>query len=147
MVEIDIKVKGDDGKAVSQKLNYQPMAEINLAKAVEQKGWTVKRLAERMGCSEPAVRMMIGGNPSLPTIYKFAWAMDIDPRELFFKVDEHGQIVDEPKVDVQGLLDEIDRLKQGPLFTTAPQDASQVLICPKCGTTFLVTNVPHLESK
>ena len=142
MVEIDIKVRTDEGKVTSQTLQYQPMAEINLAEAMKRKGWTIPRLADKLGFTPDAVRKMVNGSPSLPTIYKMAWAMDIDPRELFFPMDNNGNIVEEPKQNVQELLDEIERLKQGPLFSRDPQDAQQVLCCPKCATTFLVTNVP-----
>ena len=70
--------------------------------------------------------------------------MDIDPRDMFFAVDTNGNIIDEPKPNDEELKKEIERINLGPLFGQKPQDAQQVMLCPNCGTRFLVCNVPHL---
>ena len=138
MIELDIK---KDGKVLQ--MEYHPTSELKLDEAMRRNGWTVKRLAERIGYSPQAVRQLIEGKPSLTTIYKLAWAMDIDPRDLFFAVDADGNILPEPEPNDDVLKKQIKALELGPLFGQKPQDAQQVMLCPKCGTKFLVMNVPH----
>ena len=142
MIEIDIKKDGE-----KQTVRYQPSSEIMISEVLKRKGVSIQQLADKLGYSKSATWQLVTGNPSLTSMYKLAWALEIDPRELFFAVDTDGNIVEEPKVNVQELLDEIERLKQGPLFSHPPQNAEQVMLCPNCGTAFLVTNVPRLERK
>lgn len=137
MIEIEIKQEG-----VKCSIEYHPVSEFRMEDAMQRNGWTVKRLAERLGYSVQAIRQMIEGSPSLNTIYKLAWAMSIDPREMFFRVDTEGNIVEEPKPNDEELRKAAERKALGPLFEQMPQDAQEVLMCPKCGTRFLVQNVP-----
>ena len=139
MIDLDIKQKDK-----ILEVEYHPTSEFRLDEAMRRNGWTVKRLAERIGYSHQAIRQLIDGRPSLTTIYKLAWAMDIDPRDMFFAVDTNGNIIDEPKPNDDELKKEIERINLGPLFGQTPQDAQQVMLCPNCGTRFLVCNVPHL---
>jgi len=143
MVEIDIKVRDNEGKVVSKTIEFQPMAEINLAETMRRTGWTINRLADKLGFTGDAIRKMISGNPSLPTIYKFAWAMQIDPRELFFPVDSEGNIISEAQPDPQVLKDQMEGNQIGGIFAPNVQDGQEILHCPHCQTAFLVTNVPH----
>lgn len=140
MIELDIRQKDK----VLQ-VEYHPTSEFRLDAAMRRNGWTVKRLAEHIGYSQQAVRQLIEGRPSLTTIYKLAWAMNLDPRDMFFAVDTNGNILPEPKPNDDELKKEVERIKLGPLFGQTPQDAQQVMLCPNCGTRFLVTNVPHLK--
>lgn len=139
MIDLDIKQKDK-----ILEVEYHPTSEFRLDEAMRRNGWTVKRLAERIGYSHQAIRQLIDGRPSLTTIYKLAWAMDIDPRDMFFAVDTNGNIINEPKPNDDELKKEIERINLGPLFGQTPQDAQQVMLCPNCGTRFLVCNVPHL---
>ena len=117
-------------------------AKLNIRYAMTKHGISYATLAERTGIDKGNISKLFTGNPTISKIEAVADAIGIDIRDLFFLTDEEGNIVEEPKQNVQELLDEIERLKQGPLFSRDPQDAQQVLCCPKCATTFLVTNVP-----
>lgn len=86
---------------------------------------------------------MTSGNPTLSTIYKIAWAIDVYPRDFFYRMAPVGSIIEEPKVSFEKLKEYAERERLGPLFAQEPQNARQVLVCPNCATAFLVTNIPR----
>lgn len=141
---IDLEIKKDGQKVIQP---YAPVSELNIGEAVKRNGFSMQQIAEKLGVSKAAVSQMISGNPTASTIYKIAWAMDIDPREMFFRMSEDGKIIEEPKVSLEKLKEYAELERLGPLFAQTPQDARQVLVCPNCATAFLVTNIPKYEEK
>lgn len=137
---IDIEIK-KDGKKVIQP--YAPISELNMGEALHRRGITLQQVADKLGVTRPAVQQMITGSPNISTIYKIAWAINCDPRELFFRMSPDGKIIEEPKVSFEKLKEYAEMERLGPLFAQRPQDARQVLVCPNCATAFLVTNIPR----
>lgn len=142
MVKIEIK---KDGKKLA--MNFAPIAELNISEALHRRGVTMQHVADKLGITRAAVQQMITGSPNVSTIYKIAWVLDCDPRDLFFRMSEDGKIIEEPKVSFEKLKEYAEQERLGPIFSQQPQDAKQVLVCPSCGTTFLVTNIPHYQDE
>ena len=142
MVKIEIK---KDGKKLA--MNFAPIAELNISEALHRNGITMQHVADKLGITRAAVQQMITGSPNVSTIYKIAWVLGCDPRDLFFRMSEDGKIIEEPKVSFEKLKEYAEQERLGPIFSQQPQDAKQVLVCPSCGTTFLVTNIPHYQDK
>lgn len=137
---VDIEIKKDGRKVVQP---YAPVTELNIMETVHRKGFTTQQVAERLGVTKAAVSQMTSGNPTLSTIYKIAWAIDVDPRDFFYRMASDGTIIEEPKVSFEKLKEYAERERLGPLFAQTPQDAHKVLVCPNCATAFLVTNIPR----
>lgn len=142
MVKIEIK---RDSKKVA--VDFAPIAELNISEALHRHGVTMQHVAEQLGITRAAVQQMITGSPNVSTIYKIAWVLGCDPRDLFFRMSEDGKIIEEPKVSFEKLKEYAEQEQLGPIFSQQPQDAKQVLVCPNCGTTFLVTNIPHYQNE
>jgi len=140
MVDIEIK---RDGKKVIQP--YAPVSELNISEAIHRRGITTQQIADKLGITRSAVTQMTRNNPNISTLYKIAWAIGCDPRELFFRMSDDGKIIEEPKVSYEKLKEYAERERLGPLFAQTPQNARQVLVCPNCATAFLVTNIPRYE--
>ena len=131
---VDIEIKKDGRKVVQP---YAPVTELNIMETVHRKGFTTQQVAERLGVTKAAVSQMTSGNPTISTIYKIAWAIDVD------RMAQDGTIIEEPKVSFEKLKEYAERERLGPLFAQTPQDAHKVLVCPNCATAFLVTNIPR----
>lgn len=142
MVKVEIK---RDGKKAA--IDFAPIAELNISEALHRRGVTMQHVADKLGITRAAVQQMITGSPNVSTIYKIAWVLDCDPRDLFFRMSEDGKIIEEPKVSFEKLKEYAEQERLGPIFSQQPQDAKQVLVCPSCGTTFLVTNIPHYQDE
>lgn len=142
MVKVEIK---RDGKKAA--IDFVPIAELNISEALHRHGVTMQHVAEQLGITRAAVQQMITGSPNVSTIYKIAWVLDCDPRDLFFRMSEDGKIIEEPKVSFEKLKEYAEQERLGPIFSQQPQDARQILVCPSCGTTFLVTNIPHYQDE
>lgn len=142
MVKVEIK---RDGKKAA--IDFAPIAELNISEALHRRGVTMQHVAEQLGITRAAVQQMITGSPNVSTIYKIAWVLGCDPRDLFFRMSEDGKIIEEPKVSFEKLKEYAEQERLGPIFSQQPQDAKQVLVCPSCGTTFLVTNIPHYQDE
>ena len=142
MVKVEIK---RDGKKAA--FDFAPIAELNISEALHRRGVTMQHVAEQLGITRAAVQQMITGSPNVSTIYKIAWVLGCDPRDLFFRMSEDGKIIEEPKVSFEKLKEYAEQERLGPIFSQQPQDAKQVLVCPSCGTTFLVTNIPHYQDE
>lgn len=142
MVKVEIK---RDGKKAA--IDFVPIAELNISEALHRRGVTMQHVAEQLGITRAAVQQMITGSPNVSTIYKIAWVLGCDPRDLFFRMSEDGKIIEEPKVSFEKLKEYAEQERLGPIFSQQPQDAKQVLVCPSCGTTFLVTNIPHYQDE
>ena len=142
MVKVEIK---RDGKKAA--IDFAPIAELNISEALHRNGVTMQHVADKLGITRAAVQQMITGSPNVSTIYKIAWVLGCDPRDLFFRMSEDGKIIEEPKVSFEKLKEYAEQERLGPIFSQQPQDAKQVLVCPSCGTTFLVTNIPHYQDE
>ena len=142
MVKVEIK---RDGKKAA--IDFVPIAELNISEALHRHGVTMQHVAEQLGITRAAVQQMITGSPNVSTIYKIARVLGCDPRDLFFRMSEDGKIIEEPKVSFEKLKEYAEQERLGPIFSQQPQDAKQVLVCPSCGTTFLVTNIPHYQDE
>lgn len=142
MVKVEIK---RDGKKAA--IDFASIAELNISEALHRHGVTMQHVAEQLGITRAAVQQMITGSPNVSTIYKIAWVLGCDPRDLFFRMSEDGKIIEEPKVSFEKLKEYAEQERMGPIFSQKPQDAKQVLVCPSCGTTFLVTNIPHYQDE
>ena len=142
MVKIEIK---KDGKKLA--MTFAPIAELNISEALHRHGITMQNVADKLGITRAAVQQMITGSPNVSTIYKIAWVLGCDPRDLFFRMSENGKIIEEPKVSFEKLKEYAEQERLGPIFSQQPQDAKQVLVCPNCGTTFLVTNIPRYQDE
>ena len=97
---IGIEIKKDGHKVVQP---YAPVTELNIMETIHRKGFTTVQVAERLGVTKAAVSQMITGNPTLSTIYKIAWAIDVDPRDFFYRMAQDGTIIEEPKVSFEKL--------------------------------------------
>ena len=142
MVKVEIK---RDGKKAA--IDFASIAELNISEALHRHGVTMQHVAEQLGITRAAVQQMITGSPNVSTIYKISWVLGCDPRDLFFRMSEDGKIIEEPKVSFEKLKEYAEQERMGPIFSQKPQDAKQVLVCPSCGTTFLVTNIPHYQDE
>lgn len=92
---IDIEIKKDGHKVVQ---HYAPITELNIMETIHRKGFTTVQVAGRLGVTKAAVSQMVTGNPTISTIYKIAWAIDVDPRDFFYRLAPDGTIIEEPKV-------------------------------------------------
>ena len=142
MVKVEIK---RDGKKAA--IDFASIAELNISEALHRHGVTMQHVAEQLGITRAAVQQMITGSPNVSTIYKISWVLGCDPRDLFFRMSEDGKIIEEPKVSFEKLKEYAEQERMGPIFSQKPQDAKRVLVCPSCGTTFLVTNIPHYQDE
>ena len=103
---IDIEIKKDGHKFVQP---YAPVTELRILETIHRKGFTSAQVAERLGVTKAAVSQMITGNPTLSTIYKIAWAIDVDPRDFFYRLAPDGAIIEEPKVSFEKLNEDAER--------------------------------------
>lgn len=53
-----------------------------IQKKIKEMGLTAAQLAEKMGCSAPALSQVLNGNPTLTKLGEIAKAMDITVSEL-----------------------------------------------------------------
>lgn len=122
----------------------RPKSEVNLRKLMRKMGLGTNAFAEACGMSSQSMAQFLR-NKSLTTasIYRIAMALDIDPRDFFYRMAPDGTIIEEPKVSFEKLKEYAERERLGPLFAQTPQDAHKVLVCPNCATAFLVTNIPR----
>ena len=89
MVKVEIK---RDGKKAA--IDFVPIAELNISEALHRHGVTMQHVAEQLGITRAAVQQMITGSPNVSTIYKIAWVLGCDPRDLFFRMSEDGKIIE-----------------------------------------------------
>jgi lambda repressor-like predicted transcriptional regulator len=63
-----------------------------LRAAMERKGWSQEKLAERTGVGQPAISNMLNrqSRPQARTVHKFAEALEIPPEELWPGISKHG---------------------------------------------------------
>lgn len=61
---------------------------MDFKKIIKRHGYTVTKLAEKLGISQPALSRMIGGNPTLDNLSKIADVLGIPLSGLFSDGDE-----------------------------------------------------------
>ena len=114
---VDIEIKKDGHKVVQP---YAPVTELRILETIHRKGVTIVQVAERLGVTKAAVSQMITGNPTLSTIYKIAWAIDVYPRDFFYRLAPDGSIIEEPKVSFEKLKEYAERERFGKLLQQIP---------------------------
>ena len=107
-------------------------------------GLRANAFAELCGISTQSLAQFLRPDKSLTTntIYRIANALDIDPRDMFFPVDEEEVEENntiEPKAEIENKLEgspkEEGSMPQNinPQNTTAPLFQIHTAICPSCG--------------
>lgn len=117
-------------------------SEIDLRKLISKMGLKASEFAEMCGISKQSLAQFMRPGKSLTTntIYRIANALDIDPRDMFFPVDdetdgettnndlsnEAGELIEETKMAGQPQTDNIQS-------NAAPVIQVQPAFCPHCG--------------
>ena len=68
-----------------------------IQKKIKEMGLTAAQLAEKMGCSAPALSQVLNGNPTLTKLGEIAKAMDITVSELLREDQEDEGTAQPPK--------------------------------------------------
>ncbi len=118
-------------------------SEIDLRKLMKKMGIRTNAFAELCGISTQSLAQFLRPGKSLTTntIYRIANALDIDPRDMFFPVDEEVDEENntfEPQTEVENKKEEnLPKDSQPQLSdlqnTTAPLFQIHTAICPSCG--------------
>lgn len=119
-------------------------SEIDLRKLMKKMGLRANAFAELCGISTQSLAQFLRPGKSLTTntIYRIANALDIDPRDMFFPVDE--EVVEEKntpetKEEIEDKLEESQKeeetqpLNINPQNNIAPLFQIHTAICPSCG--------------
>lgn len=118
-------------------------SEIDLRKLMKKMGLRANAFAELCGISTQSLAQFLRPGKSLTTntIYRIANALDIDPRDMFFPVDEEVEEKNntiEPQTEVENQKEENMPKDSQPQLsdlqnTTAPLFQIHTAICPSCG--------------
>lgn len=118
-------------------------SEIDLRKLMKKMGLRTNAFAELCGMSTQSLAQFLRPGKSLTTntIYRIANALDIDPRDMFFPVDEDVEEENntiEPQTEVENKKEENMPKDSQPQLsdlqnTTAPLFQIHTAICPSCG--------------
>lgn len=119
-------------------------SEIDLRKLMKKMGLRTNAFAELCGMSTQSLAQFLRPGKSLTTntIYRIANALDIDPRDMFFPVDEDVEEENnaiEPKAETENKLEESPKEEETQpqhtnlQNTTAPLFQIHTAICPSCG--------------
>lgn len=118
-------------------------SEIDLRKLMKKMGLRANAFAELCGISTQSLAQFLRPGKSLTTntIYRIANALDIDPRDMFFPVDEDVEEENntiEPQTEVENKKEENMPKDSQPQLsdlqnTTAPLFQIHTAICPSCG--------------
>lgn len=118
-------------------------SEIDLRKLMKKMGLRANAFAELCGISTQSLAQFLRPGKSLTTntIYRIANALDIDPRDMFFPVDEEVEEENntiEPQTEVENQKEENMPKDSQPQLsdlqnTTAPLFQIHTAICPSCG--------------
>lgn len=115
---------GEDGRNGQQESFAERLKELMAAKQVSQ-----QELANRIGCSQPAISQMLNRmcRPRKQTILKLAEALSVQPRELW------------PDIDMVDMLDVVASFQQDDYTMTAAEANALADTAPK--------NRPKLQAK
>lgn len=117
-------------------------SEIDLRKLISKMGLKANAFAELCGISKQSLAQFMRPGKSLTTntIYRIANALDIDPRDMFFPVDDepNGKTNDESPVNAVKNLIEETKPKSQPQTDNMQSNAAPVIqaqpaFCPHCG--------------
>lgn len=91
---------------LQSEVRYMSLTVQRIQGLVEEKGTTVRELAEIAGCSKSAMQRYISGERDIPTniINGIAAAFNVHPAYLFGWVDDRYYVVDTTKQPAQGEL-------------------------------------------
>lgn len=117
-------------------------SEIDLRKLISKMGLKANAFADLCGISKQSLAQFMRPGKSLTTntIYRIANALDIDPRDMFFPVDDESN--DErndgcPENEAEDLIEETksENLPQSANLQSnaAPIIQAQPAFCPHCG--------------
>lgn len=67
--------------------NYIKSMKERVKSLLKQKGMTAKELAEKIGISEAALSLSLGGNPTLSRLQEIAGALGVEMNELFAPIN------------------------------------------------------------
>ena len=128
------------------------MDKLDITRAIKSRGFMVKEVAEKLGISIVAMSQRANkDNPTVKSLREVAEVIGCDIRDLFYKVDENGNIIE----DNQSLLNRNDQETQKTLLSSQsdlfpPQSPSETddhsiklppaqdimpvtTFCPHCG--------------
>ena len=142
--------------------NNKPKSEINLRKLMQKLGLGTNAFAEKCGMSSQSTSQFLR-NKSLTTntIYRIAVALDIDPRDMFFPIDEKDDLFSNTDIkqnkEVSGINDKPAYPVHGNGLVTENQQTGVMIpasnmmqaetFCPHCGTRVKLGVVMIQESK
>lgn len=90
MIEIKVPKVLEDGTTIEE--TFVPKIQFAPKDVIKKTGLTNAEIARKLGVSPPAVIQMINGNASAQTILKLAWALDVDPRDLFVDTETNDTV-------------------------------------------------------
>lgn len=132
---------------------------LNMRRTLNEKGISNKRLSDILGISPSSVSQMLSSNnPTMTKLIEVATAIGIDVREFFYAVDDDGNEIshaDDPYLHlyvpvpsfINSSTDENMKSSNNEESSSDGDSASlpvgktmktDVLICPHCGTKFMV---------
>lgn len=132
---------------------------LNMRRTLNEKGISNKRLSDILGISPSSVSQMLSSNnPTMTKLIEVATAIGIDVREFFYAVDDDGNEIshaDDPYLHlyvpvpsfINSSTDENMKSSNDEKSSSEGDSASlpvgktmktDVLICPHCGTKFMV---------
>ena len=95
------------------------MDKLDITRAIKSRGFMVKEVAEKLGISIVAMSQRANkDNPTVKSLREVAEVIGCDIRDLFYKVDENGNIIE----DNQSLLNRNDQETQKPLSLSQSQE-------------------------
>lgn len=72
------------------------MDKLDITRAIKSRGFLVKDVAEKLGISVVAMSQRANkDNPTVKSLREVAEVIDCDIRDLFYKVDENGNIIED----------------------------------------------------
>lgn len=81
--------------------NIMDNPKLRVKEICKERGWSLKQLAEKMGISPETLTRAISdnANPTLNTLQKIAFALDLHIADLFATSKSHNQIYGHIEVD------------------------------------------------
>lgn len=68
-------------------------SKLDLKRAIKDHNFTNADVAGKLGVTVPSLYSYFKGNPSVETIYRIADILGEDPRDLFYPVDDAGNVI------------------------------------------------------
>ncbi len=126
------------------------MDKLDIMRAIKSRGFLAKDIAEKLGISVVAMSQRANkDNPTVKSLREVADIIGCDVRDLFYKVDENGNIIEDERQAqdlfsherlprIEGKNESLtSRQKEESLPETAENDAPlqqmTITFCPHCG--------------